>query len=133
MNKALLCAGALLLTGCGRETDLSKRYADYFNDSFGDDAKFTYQKNDDGDEDDDCYLLEFTDSTGYPVSYQTWFTPFAKNSAKVGEPSAQLIRDYGILGNAVNYEARKAQWTQTHDTEHPFLTDLREELIRSYD
>ena len=99
MNKALLCAGALLLTGCGRETDLSKRYADYFNDSFGDDAKFTYQKNDDGDEDDDCCLLEFTDSTGYPVSY----------------------------------EARKAQWTQTHDTEHPFLADLREELIRSYD
>lgn len=104
MNKrftlpALLCAGALLLTGCGRETDLSKRYPDYFKYSFGDGAKFTYQKNDDDDEDHDSYLLEFTDSTGYTVSY----------------------------------EARKAQWTQTHDTEYPFLADLREELIKSYD
>ncbi|MBQ8920958.1 MAG: hypothetical protein IJ060_02210 [Oscillospiraceae bacterium] len=83
---AALGALLLMLTGCGtkknpegggnlhlseleiqeepaaRETDLSQRFADYFQYCFGEDASFSYQETDDSGY--DRYLLEYKDRTG---------------------------------------------------------------------
>ena len=83
-HAAALLAGVLLLTGCGagnsvpdqnsggdlhdmievqeaRETDLSKRYPDYFKYCFGDDAQFKYLKSENNS---DFYQLTYHDHTG---------------------------------------------------------------------
>ncbi|MBR6420997.1 MAG: hypothetical protein IKS42_11735 [Oscillospiraceae bacterium] len=57
-----LAAAMLLLTGCiGRkETDLSKRYPDYFKYSFGEDSSFKFGEREKGDPSRDVYYLSYS-------------------------------------------------------------------------
>ena len=59
---AAVGAGALLLTGCAKDTDLSARYGDYMKYCFG--ADYTFECFTTDEHDYDYYNLTYHDSTG---------------------------------------------------------------------
>lgn len=70
MQKSFRCwaalAACMLLTGCigSRETDLSKRYSDYFRYSFGEDYKCYFTEHEKGNTPRDWYSLEYRTADG---------------------------------------------------------------------
>ena len=64
----ILGAGALLLTGCAKETDLSARYPEYMKYCFGDGYSMEYLFSDDSG--NDSYRLQYQDSTGKARTFE---------------------------------------------------------------
>ena len=60
---AAVCAAVMLLTGCigSHDTDLSKRYPDFFKYTFGSDYSFRFSKHVKGDYPYDVYYLSYGD------------------------------------------------------------------------
>ena len=112
-----VCAAAVLLTGCGannsvpdqnsggdlhdmievqeaRETDISKRYPEYFKYCFGEDAKFELLDTD--EEQNDHYHLTFHDHTGAERTVNTYIHPYAAEDDKETFPTEQDYYNYQI-------------------------------------
>ncbi len=82
---AILCAGALLLTGCSRDTDLAGRFPDYFRYSFGDGYRYSYEETEKTAVSGiqyDIFRLDYTDITGKQRSAHADITPYAKSDFK---------------------------------------------------
>ena len=97
---AAVGAGALLLTGCTRDTDLSARYPEFMKYCFGDDYTFEYIPNEEAGYGYDDYRLTYCDHTGTLRTVQNITTTIEPYKAyKKGENG-----DYGdVFADADTY------------------------------
>lgn len=76
MKKKMLCSALLLcagmLTGCGKKTDLSKRFPDYMAYCFGRDYHWQFEDTDSAGE--ECWLLTYQDENGVQQQMSRYFS-----------------------------------------------------------
>ena len=74
----ILSAGALLLTGCAKDSDLSARYDDFMKYSYGEDYQFEFVDPDANVLDLDNYKLKFHDHSGRLRTEDVWIYPYSE-------------------------------------------------------
>ena len=74
----LLGTGALLLTGCAKDTDLSARYDDFMKYSYGEDYQFEFVDPDGNAINIDNYKLKFHDHSGRLHTEDVWIFPYSE-------------------------------------------------------
>ncbi len=136
-----VCAAAVLLTGCGgnpgssqninggdlhdqievqevRETDISKRFPEYFKYCFGEDATYTYLRTDE-DDDSDYYELTYHDHTGALRTREYYTFPYGEEQAEV-------------YPNAEEYYAAEMEYLASDEMDNIFRREFSQEVLEKY-
>ena len=136
-----VCAAAVLLTGCGannsapdqnsggdlhdlievqevHETDISKRYPEYFKYCFGEDATYTYLRT---DEENGCdyYELTYHDHTGALRTSEHYTFPYGKEEAE-------------HYPNAEEYYAAEMEYLASDELEEIFKREFSQEILEKH-
>lgn len=101
-----------------RETDISKRFPEYFKYCFGEDATYTYLRTDE-DDDSDYYELTYHDHTGALRTREYYTFPYGEEQAE----------DYP---NAEEYYASEMEYLAQEELARIFEREFSQEVLGKY-